>query len=372
MEHHGLNYITPQGQAYGGVAQLLLENKYDPGAMRPFVGKRGLSYVEVAVRNSDGTPVINRHTGRPATQVVRAQHNATLRKDEWIELDSRVRDVAYPQLRFYSDLRSMVPAKNLVGGIANILLQTQQMGDISGAQIGMSPVRKSERDLLEFTTVTTPLPIIYKHFFIDGRELEASRRRGEGLNTITARKMARKCAEEVEDRATGVAASFSYGGGTLYGLTNYTNRNTVVITAPTAVGWTGDTLLGEVLDMVQAAQDDDFDGPFVLYYSRSWSRYLGEDFSPAKGQNTVLQRLEATPEIGAGNVRRLNRLTGYQLVLVAMQEDVVRPIVGMEIQTVQYPYTDPFVFEFGVMCMLLTEFQSSPDGDTGVVHGNTA
>lgn len=360
------------GQAHGGLAQMLLKHQYDTGALRPFVGKGGRSFVELKQWNRDGSPIINTHTRKQATKVQQTNADASLRKDEWIDLETAVRSIARPELRFFSDLRRMVTPRILTGGMATILIQEQRMGDISGAQMGMSPLRKSERDLPEFDYVTTPAPLTYKHFFIDGRELLASRRRGEGLETTTGREMARKVAEEVEQRGIGAAASFSYGGGTLYGMTNYTNRNTVVLTAPTAGAWTGSTLITEVLGMVQAAQDDNFNGPYILYYGKAWTQYFGDDYSAAKGDNTLWERLEAIPDIGMGNVRKLNYLTGFQMVLVQMTADVIQPMVGMDIQTIQYPSVDPFYLEFVVICLLLTRCRSDKDGNTGIVHGNIA
>lgn len=367
-----VNYIH-QGKAHGDLATALLKCDYDTGALRPFIGKRGLSYVELNVRDKQGNLVINSHTGRPAKQIKQANAEAAFRKDEWIELDRTVRDIQYPRLRFYSDLRAAVPAKR-VDGMAQTVLRRQRMGDISGASMGMSPLRHSERDMPEFDYYDVPLPIQYKHWFIDGRELRMSRRNGEGFDTLMARKMTRKVTELVEDSATGVGASFTgnASSGTLYGLTNYVNRNTKVLTLPTASGWDPSVTVGEVLAMIQQANDDDYEGPFVLYYSRAWTQYFGDDYSPAKGDNTFWDRLEAIPDIGRGNVRRLNRLTGYQLVLVQLTEEVVRPIVGMEIQPVQYPNTDPFEFRMAIISMLLTEFSSEVNGNCGIVHGTAS
>jgi hypothetical protein len=367
------NYIL-NGVGHGGIAQMLLKHDFDPGVLRPFQGKHGKTYVELQVRNRDGTPVWDNIKKKWATEIKQTNVDASLRKDEWIALKAGMQDIQYPQLRFYADLRAAVTGTRLSDAWGQTILRRQRMGDISGASIGMTPLRKSERDLPEFDYVDTPLPIIYKHFAIDIRELATSRRRGEGLNTITARKMTRKCAEETEDRATGVAASFSLGTGiTLYGLTNHPNRNTKVLTNPaTAVGWTPEDTLDEVLDMIQSAQNDDFNGPYILYYSRLWTKFLGGNFSPAYGGGTMWRRLEEIPDIGAGNVRRLNRLTGYQMVLVQMTDDVVEPIIGLEIQPVQYPNTDPFELQFAVISMLLTEVKSEANGNSGVVHGTAA
>jgi hypothetical protein len=364
------NFIY-QGKAHGDLATTLLKHDFDPGVLRPFVGKRGLSYIEVNVRDRNGNLVWDNHKKAWAKKVVQSNAEASLRKDEWIQLGQAVRDIQYPQLRFFADLQSAVTPVR-VDGMSQVLLRRQRMGDISGAQVGMSPLRHSERDMPEFDYYDVPLPIQYKHFFIDGRELRVSRRNGTGIDTIMARKMTRKVVEEIEDRATGVGASFSYGGGTLYGLTNQTNRNTTVLTLPTAVGWTPATLITEVLGMIQALQDDNYDGPYVLYYSRSWTQYFGDDYSAAKGDNTLWNRLEAIPDIGVGNVRRLNRLTGYQLVLVQMTEDVVQPIIGMEVMPVQYPNTDPFEFRMAVMGMKWVDVQSESNGNTGVNHGTAA
>jgi hypothetical protein len=64
------------GQGFGTVAQALLANDFDVGAMRPFVGENNLPYVTMTMN------------GKPKT-VLAYNAPATLRFAEWRMIDRR-------------------------------------------------------------------------------------------------------------------------------------------------------------------------------------------------------------------------------------------------------------------------------------------
>lgn len=347
-----MDYIL-NGQAHGNAAAQLLDNNFDLAALRPWIDKDGKHYCQVLENN--------------ARRVVRVA-NATLRKDEWIELDRQIVEAYQVRLRAVTDLRSRGLQYTVPDGLSKTVLQTERQSDINGAILSMDGTRESERDRPLFDIVNLPLPIVHKDFSFSARQLAASRKGGSPLDMTTARLAARQCAEQIEELLLGVATGITYGGGTIYGYTNFPNRNTRTITLPTAGGWTPATALDDVLAMRSQAYGDNQFGPYVLYCSPNWDQYMDDDFSSAKGDNTLRQRLKMIE--GIEDVRTLDKLTGYSLVLVQMQQDTARMVVGAEITTVQWESKGGMQVNFKVMGILVPQVRADYDGRCGIVHGS--
>jgi len=345
------------GQAQGNVATTLLANGFDIGALRPWVGKDGRSYI---TQNRAGKMV--------ACPVPVA--NATLRHEEWKVLDEAIVMAAKERLRVIADLRGAGLVYNLPNGMGKTVLETESMSDITPATISMDPVRESENDRPEIDLVNLPLPVIHKDFFFSARQVATSRNIGAGIDVTTAQLAARRVAEEAEKLVLGVSPSFSYGGGSIYGYTNFPSRITRTITAPT--GSNQATTVQQVLAMRQDSIDAFHYGPWVLYTSPAWSQYLDDDYSTAKGDNTLRQRLQSID--GITDVRTADFLspTAFILILVQQTADVARLVMGMDITTVQWETHGGMRLHFKVMAIMVPQVRADFNGNTGIVHGATA
>lgn len=346
------------GQASGAVATTLLNNNFDPAALRPWVGKDGRSYIARlnAAGKLEAMPTMN------AT--------ATLRKDEWKILDNAIVLAAKERLRIVADLRSAGLTFNIPNGMGKTVLETETMSDITPAIVSMDPARESEGDRPQFDLSNLPLPVIHKDFYFNARQVATSRNSGASIDTSTAQAAARRVSEEAEKLVIGTGSSVSYGGGTIYGLTNFPNRITSGVTSPTDGGWTPATLVREVLAMRQASEDAHHHGPWVLYNSPSWDQFLDDDYSAAKGDNTLRQRLMAIN--GIQDVRTLDHLSGEQLILVQQTSDIIREVIGMDITTVQWESHGGMRLNFKVMAILVPQLRADYYGNTGIVHANAA
>lgn len=339
------------GRASGDVASTLLNNGFDVSSLRPFTGKDERSYVTV---NGKSKLVANAP--------------ATLRKDDWIHLDTAIIKAAKPRLRAWGDLMSMGLRYNIPNGMGHTVLQHQDQSDITPATISMDGLRKSESDRPVFDLKNLPLPIIHKDFHFSAREIAASRNGGSPLDTSTAELASRRVAEEAEKLTVGTADSFAYGGGSIYGYVNYPNRLTKSLTDPADGGWTPAVLVGEVLAMKAQAQAAYHYGPYMLYFSTDWDQYLDDDYSSAKGDNTLRERLAKID--GVQDVKTLDYLPAQSCVLVQMTSNVVRGVVGMNIVTVQWESHGGFLLNFKVMAILVPQLRSDQNDKTGIVHGS--
>lgn len=350
-----MDYIL-NGQGHGTVASTLLANNFDIRALRPYVGNDGRHYVD-QVHNGQlqAIPLIN------AT--------ATLRKDEWKEIDDVVVKAAKPRLRLVGDLRAMGLTKTIPNGFGKTVLQTETQSDITTGEWSMDGVNRSQNDRPLYEPSLLPLPIAHKDFGYTARQIATSRNNNTPLDTETAALAARRVAEMVEQQAIGTS-TFTYGGGTIYGLINYTSRLTKVITNPTASGWTGATLVAEVLAMIEQLRGAFHYGPYMLYTGVSWDQYLDADYSTAKGDNTLRDRIKKIEDIM--DIRRLDYLTGYQMVLIQMTPDVIREVIAMEMTTVQWPEEGGLYQNFKVMAIMIPQLRVDQNSNGGIVHANVA
>lgn len=342
------------GQGQGSVASRLLQNGFDVRALRPWVGQDGRHYI---AQNQAGS----------AIAVPTLNANATLRKDEWIQLDTAVVRAAKERLRLVADLRGAGLEYSIANGMGKTTLETETMGDITPATISMDPTRKGEADRPEFDLTSLPLPVIHKDFFFNARQVAASRSNpASNIDTTTAELAARRVAEEAEKLAVGVAPTFSYGGGTVYGLINSPNAITTIdLTSPPDSGWTPAVTVAEVLQMRQASMNALHYGPWRLYNSPAWDQYFDADYSAAKGDNTLRERLQKIS--GISGVQTLDFLPGYRIVLVQMTSDVVRMVIGMDITTVQWETEGGMRLNFKVLAIMVPQIRADFNGNTGIV-----
>ena len=344
------------GKGSGAVANKLLASNFDISCLRPWIGRDGKAYITTM------------ENGGPKAQPI---HNAeaTLTKDAWKILDDAVIKAAKPRLRAVADLRGAGLQLVIPNGMGKTVLETQVMGDINDASMSMDGLAQGENDRPLFDLTALPLPIIHKSFSYSARQIQASRNGGSPLDTSTAELAARRVAEQAEKLLLGVADSYTFGGGTIYGYTNFPNSVPVVLTAPTYVDLTPETLLTEVLEMRQAAQDVYHFGPYVLYFSSAWDRYLDEDYK-ANSDKTLRNRIKEIDNIG--DARTLDYLTGYQSLLVQMTSDVVREVIGMDFTTLQWEAMGGLLVNFMVMAIMVPQLRADKNGNAGIVHGNVA
>jgi len=344
------------GQAQGGVASLMMQTDFNVGALRPYVGNDGHTYITV---NQGGKPV-----SVPLTNA-----NATLRKDEWIHLDQAVIAAARPRLRAVADLRGRGLEYKIPNGMGKTVLESQNQSDISAAGITMDGMERSKEDRPVYDLTNLPLPIIHKDFSFTARQIAASRNGGSPLDTTSAALAGIKVAETAEDLLIGSLSTFKFGGGNLYGYTNFPGRITAVITSPVASGWTPATCISDVLGMVQSSIDAYHYGPWVLYYGPSWNKYMSDEYKD-ESDATLAERLRRIE--GLEDVRMLDRLSGYDLVLVQMTQDVARVVNGMDVTTVQWESHGGMLINFKVMAILCPQIRADFNSRTGIVHGSVA
>jgi uncharacterized linocin/CFP29 family protein len=339
------------------VRQLFANRTGDPNSMRPFIG-------------DDGKPYMLVHTGGDKKDLKNYRKqlvgNATLRYDEWRQLDSAVIAIAEQRLVGFDDLRRNGLVHNLANAMGTTVLTWQQMSDAMEAIISIDPVRKSKNDRVDFTTEHTPIPVIHADYQISERVLQQSRNMGSGLDTLGAERAARKVAEKLEDMLFGSSSSLTYAGGTIYSYLTHPDINTIAL----GTAWSSETaenIIADVIAMKQKLIDDRYFGPYMIYIPTAYETTLDEDYKNVSAgmSQTVLQRIMQIK--GIQGVQVVDRLPANTVLMVCMRKDVVDLIDGMPLQNVQWDTDGGFIHNYKVMTIQVPRIKSDYNGRSGIV-----
>ena len=352
-------------QAQGEVASQILNNgKINLGNMRPFVGKDGRAYVTV-FKGGDPKNPINYSTSAIHT-------NATLRRDEWKQLDEALVTAARYRLGGVQDLVDKGLTYNLGNAMGTTVLEWHDVSDGMEADLTMDGVTRSQGDRPVFQHNYLPIPIIHVDYEINARVLAASRSLGNPLDTTTAEHAARRVLEKLENMLfTNTTYSFgatdSRGLNTIYSYLNHPDRNTVNL----AVQWDGAAItaaliLADVMAMINAAVDARHFGPYMLYVPTGYQQALENDYTANAPQNTIRERILKIEQIQG--IKVVDTLPAHNIVLAQMTSDVVRLVRGMGLQNVQWDEEGKFVTKYKVLTIQVPQIRSDQNNRSGIVH----
>lgn len=296
---------------------------------------------------------------------------ATLRKDEWINVDQTVVTVARERLNGVADLMNAGLRYNVNNALGTLVIQHELASEMTAAEVTMDGVTRSRNDRVTYSLVSTPLPIIHHDFQISARALAASRNTGQSLDTTQAAEASRQVSETLEGMlfnglSSGDTLGFGSSSAQLFGYTNRTNRNTVTL----ATNWdasasTGATILADVLSLIEAAQTDRRYGPYMLYVPTAYWVPLMDDFK-ANSDKTIFQRLKELP--GIIDVKPVDKLTANNVVLVEFTRSSVDMVVGMEPTAISWEVQGGMMLMFKVMAIMVPRIKLDSNNSSGVVH----
>ncbi len=387
------SYISTPGSSYeGGVVNLFAGRRFDAGYKRPYLDK----YDRPCVTVNTGRWTVEKGEKVPLRQKVLISSlpnhmfdpvwNATsLRKEDWIMLDTNILRSTRQRLRAWDDLMSMNPFGGF-NGMAKMLLEHETMSDPGEAVVDMDGLASTRGDSPLFQLEGLPLPITHSDFWYSERRLAISRNSDTPLDSVSGEAAGRRIGERVEQTTIGTVDGISYGatgaltGGGAYsrtsavrGYTNFSLRNTKTdLTVPT--GSNPEATVQDVLEMRETMFLDGFFGPYMIYHSTSYDQFLDNDYARLGGDNASMTLRDRLRRIeGITDVRRLDYLTsGYQLLMVQMTPDVARAVNGLDLTTVQWPSKGGAQLNFKVMCIWVPQIRADYSGRCGIVHGTTS
>jgi len=366
--------VIANGNCFGGVAERLMAHNMDVGLLRPYVETEGRNRGRSFVTNAGGQ--------------VMSVNAATLRKDEWATFDTTVIKAARERLNAWTDLGNLSGTYGGFNGMASMVLEHESMSDPGEAMVSFDGLVQGRNDAPVFQLEGLPLPITHVDFFFASRRLAISRKMGTPIDSSMAEAAGRRVAEMVEKTTIGSVtgpildpknATDIYGRGPqVYGYKNFPDRLTKTdFTAPTAVGWDPAATLDDMLDAIEALRENKFYGPFMVYHSPDWSRYLDADYyrlessgavAPTKTLRNRLREIEDVRD-----VKRLDLLPNpFTFLLIQMTSDVARAVNGLNMTTVQWETQGGMRLNFKVMCIHVPQLRSDFYGNCGILQGTTS
>lgn len=411
--------IVLNGQGHGEVADQIVGQerhtmtRFDPGLLRPYLVNDGFGRPTRCVTINAGPRYWckeKKQFVQPKVQVpVRKLkekydidvpvHNATaLRKEEWLRVEDTVIAAARKRLKAWKDLAEA----NTYGGfdgMSTTILEHETTSDTGSASVDMDGLTDgSTNDLPLYQLEGTPLPITHSSFSIPRRLLNTSRVRGQGLDVTQGEIAGRRVAELVEKTTIGVTTGIVYGGAStqtggygrtsgVYGYTNFPDRLTYSsIPAPT--GNNQSAIYDAVLEMLDTLYDANHYGPFMMYHSTDFTRYMNADYGKTYTAGTdhaygfapsmsLRERIKQHNDIV--DVQRLDYMTPallgstFNIILVDLSNpQIARAINGMDLTTVQWEASGGMKLMFKVMCIYVPQLRADYNGNTGILHGTPA
>ncbi len=385
------------GAGHGEVGEALGGVHFDPLLMRPFLDEKRRKCVLMntgrvkMVTNARGEQVMTPLTKKMLIADVRNMgidtpvYNATsLTKGAWISIDQAVVRATRLRLRAWADLMSMSSYGGF-NGMAKMTHEYQAMTDPGEAVQDMDGMTDARTDTPLFKLRSIPLPITHSDFWYSDREIAVSRNTSKPLDTTMAEAAGRRCAELIEKQTIGIESGMTYGTvaagnyastdgtSTAYGYTTFTYR-VLKTDLNTPTGSNPETVNDDVLEMIETMNSNGFFGPFMLYHSTPYTKWLNSDYFRAGStavSRTLRQRILENGDIT--DIRRLDYLTsGYQLILAQITPEVVQAINGMDITTVQWESKGGLRKDFKVMAIQTALFKAPYNGVSGIIHGTTS
>lgn len=359
------------GKASGNVAQRFSTNqRMNVGMMRPFLAVNKKTGFE----ETFATVYVGGDPKRPESyKTISLQTNATLRRDEWKQLDSALMEVSRQRLNGVQDLLDNGLIYNLGNAMGTTILEWHDVSDFGEAQVTMDGVNRGNNDRPNFQFNYLPIPIIHYDYEINLRALEASRSLGNPLDTTTAERAARRVAETIE-KMLFTNTSYSFGEkdnrnrNAIYSYVNFPDRNVKAIGTP----WTslssniGTTIVKQIAEMKQISINNYHYGPWMLYIPTGYETLLDTDYDTVTPGTTIRERILKIA--GIKGIKVVDTLSANNVLLVQMTSDVVRLVRGLPLQNVEWKSEGNFVTNYKVLTIQVPQIRSDQNGKCGIVH----
>lgn len=386
------------GVPYGSVAQAMADVGFDPAYYQPFLDERGeprmnIRTGRIITDNRTGQKVVERKAykvrdlvakGYPVPNHHLINNATTLTKQAWQELLNRVIKANRTRLRAAADLEASSTVR--VRAMEKMTIEYQVMNDPGEVIIGMDPAYPARRDRPLSQLASVPIPFIYGDFDFTQREIGVSNSgaAGMGLQSSMVEALSRRGAEALEGLVIGTVTGPTYGTvtsgpgthrgtSTVYGYTTFPYRITKTdLTTPT--GTNPEAVMTDVLEMIDLMETNSFYGPYILYHSTGYSRYLRDDYFRSGSTSAVRTLRERLMSIeGLSDIRRLDSLTsGFQLLLVQMDNETASMVVGMDLTVLQWDTVGGLRKNFKIMQAKTPLLFAKYNNVAGVVHATTA
>lgn len=298
--------------------------------------------------------------------IAEMRHLAPLPKDAQELIDRAVVQVGLERLVVAADVMAEIPTFDLPDPLSVMELYWEREAKIGHAIRVMQPAARGERQMPDRKPNRIPIYATTDDFSFNARVLRASQRVGQPIDTSMVQQATRRVNESIEDAMIN-GAGLTVDGNEAPGLLNAPGLNSEAISDWNTVS--GEVILGEVLAMIDAAQEALYFGPYNLYVGTTIGNALNADFK-AESDKTIRQRLEEI-EVGGRllRVRVADRIPANTAVLLQMTSDVVDMVSGQMPTAVSWEDGPGWERFFVVLAFMVPRVKRDYEDRTGIVVG---
>lgn len=309
--------------------------------------------------------------GSNAAQWAYRRNQSYLDEDAWRDVDDVQVETAQDELNLVDRLR----ANNLIESvpIEKTISIWNEIGGSGEAEVDMDGRSQTVEDLPDENPVPNgvPIPLIASAFRLGHRGREAATDiRDAGITPKT-----RAVLEEMEgfvargwDRTIYDGGETENGPFQIYGVLNHPDRNT-----NTGASWSTDVgnVEADILDMINALEDDRFSGPYDLWLNPRQVRPMRQA-SPTYDNQRVRETINDLPEVG--NIVTSEWIPEGEAVMLDLQREVIDAKLGDGNTTNVAEWdSSPFETRFKVYSAFAPRVKSRPvEGEdvreSGIVH----
>lgn len=364
--------VIANGNAYGNVAgSLKSQGRFNINSKRPYIDeKTGIPCITVFTNKYKGGAKNPQNYEKvpAASRGINVNAELTLLPDEWKEIDQEVTEVSRETLAGYQYILDQGLTKPLRNAFGTTVLEWRSISDSQEANMDMDPVARGQNDRVQYKNDSLPIPILHVDYSIHARFLEVSRKNGNGVDLEEVANGIRRINEKKEDMLFG-AETFSYGGGTMYTLRNYPNRNTVTLNGDwSASGTTVADIIADVKALKKANRDAYHSGEGVLFVPSDYEDRLSDDYSVSGGSlMTVRERIMKLG--GIKDIVVVERLADNNVLFVELSKRTIEIVNGMPMTNLYWETEGGMVAKHKIMEIAVPRFKSDYNGKCGIAHG---
>lgn len=358
-------------QSNGEVANALQNNgSLDFSKKRPYLDDEGIACITVFTGGDPADPE-NYEGVYASDRGLNVNTDTTLRPDEWEELDAAVESVAREELTVYDYFVGQGLTKPLKNAFGTTVLQWQTISDSQEANMSMDAVVRGQGDRAQYADNFLPVPILHADYEINARYLAVSRKDGNGIDGEEAANAARRIMEKKEDLLIGSQANFTFGGGTMYSLLKYPDRNQVVTRDWNASATTDAMIIEDVTALKRANKDAYHGGEGVLIIPDDYEDKLGEDYS-VSGASLMTVRERIMKLGGIKDIIISTRMDDNNILFVELKKRTIEIVTGMGLTNIFWETEGGMVGKYKLMEITVPRMKSDYNGNCGIAHGATA
>lgn len=324
--------------------------------------KKGILTAAAFMANANavatGAPFINEH-GQLQQNV-----NTTLLEDEHRRIDAAVMAESRSIRGATEDLRTRGLIENL-GSIGVLLSDYNRAGNLTDASVDFDGRTRGEKDRLTFDQVGVPIPIFHKEWEIGARQLASSRRGGSNLDTTQSTIATEIVQERFETHVFAGLPGVELDGRFVYGYNTHPDRNTYTLLADWTDASAGAAMVTDMIAMLKILKDDKQRGPFLVYVGDNIAPTLDADYSAAKGDGTIKERLLKLT--GVEDIQNNEFMDADTITIVQMKKKTVDLAIAVDLQNIQWS-VQPLSTDYMIYLMGAIRVKSEKNGQCGVLH----